>query len=303
MQGNFSPNAASVTLSGPGTLDLTSTGQSFTQDVTVDPQQADSDNAADYPWTCCKKQPRPEGCKKCPDMPKAPPCKWSHVHLLAYIRMIKASVRWKMEIYNLSCKILLCSLSFEENTAIISRWNLQFLDHSKKWGFALRKFSVLTGNTLICIMGKSVTLSHLLCPYYQIWTTGFSSWEKNSASHFRLHVLDILFILFQWPTYSAFIAMTCTKTVPMDTQTATTPGGRSIVPRDATFAKVSKSSRCLVDHELNIFSFNKSTFHIYSQSYIFLISNTGLLSCSRGCAEPHWSHSDQRDLSIWGERS
>ena len=58
--------------------------------------------------------------------------------------------------------------------------------------------------------------------------------------------------------------MTCTKTVPMDTQTATTPGGRSIVPRDATFAKVSKSSRCLVDHELNIFSFNKSTFHIYS---------------------------------------
>lgn len=48
--------------------------------------------------------------------------------------------------------------------------------------------------------------------------------------------------------------MTCTKTVPMDTQTATTPGGRSIVPRDATFAKVSKSSRCLVDHELNLFS-------------------------------------------------
>ena len=110
MQGNFSPNAASVTLSGPGTLDLTSTGQSFTQDVTVDPQQADSENAADYPWTCCKKQPRPEGCKKCPDMPKAPPCKWSHVHLLAYIRMIKASVRW-------SCKILLCSLSVEETTA------------------------------------------------------------------------------------------------------------------------------------------------------------------------------------------
>lgn len=132
MQGNFSPNAASVTLSGPGTLDLTSTGQSFTQDVTVDPQQADSENAADYPWTCCKKQPRPEGCKKCPDMPKAPPCKWSHVHLLAYIRMIKASVRWKREIYNLSCKILLCSLSVEENTSIISRQNLQFLDHSKK---------------------------------------------------------------------------------------------------------------------------------------------------------------------------
>lgn len=69
--------------------------------------------------------------------------------------------------------------------------------------------------------------------------------------------------------------MTCTKTVPMDTQTATTPGGRSIVPRDATFAKVSKSSRCLVDHELNIFSFNKSTFHIYSQSYILLISEHG----------------------------
>lgn len=75
MQGNFRPNAASVTFSGPGTLDLTSTGQSFTQDVTVDPQQADSENAADYPWTCCKKQPRPEGCKKCPDMPKAPPCR------------------------------------------------------------------------------------------------------------------------------------------------------------------------------------------------------------------------------------
>lgn len=40
--------------------------------------------------------------------------------------------------------------------------------------------------------------------------------------------------------------MTCTKTVPMDTQTATTPGGRSIVPRDATFAKVSRQDVWLI---------------------------------------------------------
>ncbi|XP_078373034.1 uncharacterized protein LOC144656666 [Oculina patagonica] len=59
----------------PGTVDLTSTGQSFSQDVTVDPQAGglDQPEQSDYSWTCCKKQPRPEGCKKCPDLAKAPP--------------------------------------------------------------------------------------------------------------------------------------------------------------------------------------------------------------------------------------
>lgn len=79
MQGHFNPNGGSVALSGPGTMDLTSTGQSFTQDVIVDPQagsdQAGSDDQSDYSWTCCTKQPRPKDCKKCPDLPKAPPRK------------------------------------------------------------------------------------------------------------------------------------------------------------------------------------------------------------------------------------
>ena len=74
MQGHFNPNGASVALSGPGAMDLTTTGQSFTQDVTVDPQ-AGSDDQSDYTWTCCKKLPRPKDCKKCPDLPKAPPRK------------------------------------------------------------------------------------------------------------------------------------------------------------------------------------------------------------------------------------
>lgn len=69
MHGHFSPNGASVTLSGPGNLDLTSTGQSFTQDVTVD-----SDAPAQTPWTCCNKNVQPpKDCKPCPKMPKAPP--------------------------------------------------------------------------------------------------------------------------------------------------------------------------------------------------------------------------------------
>ena len=80
MQGHFNPNGASVALSGPGTMDLTTTGQSFTQDVTVDPQ-AGSDDQSDYSWTCCKKLPRPKDCKKCPDLPKAPPRKY-------YIRLL-----------------------------------------------------------------------------------------------------------------------------------------------------------------------------------------------------------------------
>lgn len=75
MQGRFNPNGASVTLSGPGTMDLTSTGQSFSQDVTVDPQANSDQDQSDYSWTCCTKQPRPKDCKKCPDLPKAPPCK------------------------------------------------------------------------------------------------------------------------------------------------------------------------------------------------------------------------------------
>ena len=68
MKSHFSPNGASVTFSGPGSLDVTSTGQSFSQDVTVD-----SDGAAYTPWTCCRKVPRPKDCKPCPEMPKAPP--------------------------------------------------------------------------------------------------------------------------------------------------------------------------------------------------------------------------------------
>jgi len=52
-----------------GNLDLTSTGQSFTQDVTVD-----SDAPAQTPWTCCNKNVQPpKDCKPCPKMPKAPP--------------------------------------------------------------------------------------------------------------------------------------------------------------------------------------------------------------------------------------
>lgn len=74
MQGHFHSNGASVALSGPGTMDLMTTGQSFTQDVTVDPQ-AGSNDQSDYSWTCCTKQPRPKDCKKCPDLPKAPPRK------------------------------------------------------------------------------------------------------------------------------------------------------------------------------------------------------------------------------------
>lgn len=81
MQGRFNPNGASVTLSGAGTVDLTSTGQSFSQDVTVDPQAgSDQTEQSDYSWTCCTKQPRPKDCKKCPDLPKAPPCKYLFYH-------------------------------------------------------------------------------------------------------------------------------------------------------------------------------------------------------------------------------
>lgn len=72
MQGNFYSNGASVTLSGPGTMDLTTTGQSFTQDVT-----ADSDGAAQTPWTCCNKNVKPPNdCKPCPKLPKAPPSEY-----------------------------------------------------------------------------------------------------------------------------------------------------------------------------------------------------------------------------------
>lgn len=73
MHGNLNPNAASVTLSGPGTVDLTTTGQSFTQDVTVDP-----DGAAQTPWTCCNKNvTSPKDCKPCPKLPKAPPSEYN----------------------------------------------------------------------------------------------------------------------------------------------------------------------------------------------------------------------------------
>ena len=72
MHGNLNPNAASVTLSGPGTVDLTTTGQSFTQDVMVD-----SDGAAQTPWTCCRNVKPPKDCKPCPKLPKAPPSEYN----------------------------------------------------------------------------------------------------------------------------------------------------------------------------------------------------------------------------------
>ena len=87
MQGNLNTNGASVTLSGPGTMDLTSTGTSFTQDVTVD-----SDGDAQTPWTCCQKVPPPKDCKPCPKLPKAPPSELdnnriSRVFLLSFVNL------------------------------------------------------------------------------------------------------------------------------------------------------------------------------------------------------------------------
>ena len=84
MHGYLNPNAASVTLSGPGTVDVTSTGQSTTQDVTVD-----SDAAAQTPWTCCNKNVKPpKDCKPCPKLPKAPPSEYYNYSVNPLMRLL-----------------------------------------------------------------------------------------------------------------------------------------------------------------------------------------------------------------------